>query len=852
MVKIKTLFLILVAGISASGQITKADTPRTKTSINSGWRFWKGDIADASNPNFDDRRWQFVSLPHTWNTSDPFDDEAGYYRGAGWYRRTLSLTASLKEKRLFLFFEGANQIAEVYVNGKSAGRHIGGYTAFAFEITQLVNRSGKNVIAVRVDNSFDKNIPPLTADFNFYGGIYRDAWLIATNDVHFAITDHASPGIRISTSNISKEDTSVAIDGAIENSGAKNKTVEIECTVFDSKRQPVSTNNSRIEVAANKVNNFHLLSPAVKNARLWTPDDPYLYTVKSAIRVDGKIVDEISQPLGFRWFLFDGEKGFSLNGKPLILRGVNRHQDYKGLGNAVPDRLHIRDMELIKSAGFNFVRLAHYPQDPSVLEAADRLGLLIWEEIPIVNYITNSAEFRENSLSMLLDMIRQHRNHPSVILWGYMNEVFLRVPKGADELYPATVALARELDKTAHVEDPTRPTTIAMHQNEVYNKYGLADVPSVVGWNIYQGWYSGKFNGFGEFIDDQHKRYPKRPMIISEYGANGDLRLHSLEPRRFDSTAEYQRLFHESYLDQIDERPFINGSALWSTFDFGSEFRGETIPHVNQKGMFTFDRRPKDILYFYKTRLLRGPQIHIATRDWPVRAGPVDTKYDIEVYCNRPTAELVINNKSMGTKSVEKGIARWSVTLQSGKNFLIARAPVDVGVVFDSTVVDFQAVSVASPEIRINVGSNADFVDASGKTWLADRAYTPGAWGFIGPDAKFIYSEPGDKNILGTGDDPLYQTMQEGLAGYKIDVPGGRYEVEMLFAEKKFTTAGQQVFSVAINGNPVISNLDLGAKPGPSRAYSAKFTVFTTSGLMIDFTRVKGEPILSGLRVRRL
>jgi beta-galactosidase len=585
---------------------------------------------------------------------------------------------------------------------------------------------------------------------------------------------------------------------------------------------------------------------------LWSPDDPYLYTVQCVVRVNGKVVDEVEQPLGFRWYSFDADNGFYLNGKQLSLRGTNRHQDYKNLGNAVPDSLHVHDMELIKGTGFNFVRLAHYPQDPSVLEAADRLGILIWEEIPIVNYITNSPQFRENSLSMLTDMIRQHRNHPSVILWGYMNEIFLRVPKGADELYPATVALAKELDKTARAEDPTRPTVMAMHQSELYNTYGLADVPSVVGWNIYQGWYSGDVTGFGKFIDDQHQRYRKRPVIISEYGANGDLRLHSLDPRRFDSTAEYQRQLHESYIDQIDKRPFIAGSALWSTFDFGSEFRGETIPHVNQKGLFTFDRRAKEVDYFYKARLSKSPLVRIATRDWPVRAGRPDTKYDVEVYSNLPAVELFVNGRAEGERSIESGRAHWSLTFRPGSNLLIARSKIDGRILSDSTTVEFQPVTVASPEIRINVGSNADFIDRSGHTWLADQSYTAAGWGAVGTGAKFVYSASDDRNVLGTDDDPLYQTMQMGLSGYKVDVPSGTYEVQLLFAEKKFMLAGQRVFNVAINGKLVITSLDLAAKPGPLRPYSAHFKVTTAGGINIEFTSLKGEPILSGLFVRDL
>ncbi len=363
----------------------------------------------------------------------------------GWYRRELPINKTLSGKRLFLYFEGANQVADVYVNGVKAGSHVGGYSAFSFDITHLVNANESNILSVRIDNSFSEDIPPLTADFNFYGGIYRDVWLIATNDLHFTTTDHASSGVRISTPDITNGSGMVAIEGTIVNASSRSHNAEIVSTVFDAANRNVAEAVSRIEVKAGRETKFSVSGLSVRSPKLWSPDSPYLYSVRNTIRKSGRTIDEVTQPLGFRWFKFDGEKGFELNGKPLKLRGTNRHQDHAGLGNAVSDLLHIRDMELIKEAGFNFVRLAHYPQDPSILEAADRLGLFIWEETPIVNYITRSKEFSENSATMVREMIRQHRNHPSVLMWGYMNEIFLRVPKGRDDLYPATVELARAL-----------------------------------------------------------------------------------------------------------------------------------------------------------------------------------------------------------------------------------------------------------------------------------------------------------------------------------------------------------------------------------------------------------------------
>ncbi|MGI9036619.1 MAG: glycoside hydrolase family 2 TIM barrel-domain containing protein [Pyrinomonadaceae bacterium] len=826
---------------------------RISYTINDNWRFSLEDLQNAERSELSDENWERINLPHTWNAKDAFDDEPGYRRGASWYRKNLRLGANLKNKRIFLYFEGANQVADVYVNGKYVGNHIGGYTAFSFDVTDFVKFDEPNLLAVKVDNSFNENIPPLTADFNFYGGIYRDAWLIATDDVHLKVTDFASSGVQITTPNVSDASATVNIRGSVENSSANVRKIEIVNSVIDADGKEIISTSSTLEIQPKTEANFEQTAKQINNPKLWSPDNPYLYRIETVVKENGKTLDDISNPLGFRWYKFDAEKGFFLNGKHLNLRGANRHQDYAGMGNAVPDSIHIRDMELIKNAGFNFVRLAHYPQDPSVLQAADRLGILIWEEIPIVNYITISPEFNENSRTMLKEMIRQHRNHPSVILWGYMNEIFLRVPKGADNLYPATVGLARELNKIARAEDATRPTTIAFHGSDIYNQKGLGDITDVVGWNIYSGWYGGNLEDFGKFIDDQHQRFPNRPLIISEYGANGDLRLHSLSPRRFDSTTEYQRMFHESYLAQINARPFISGSALWNAFDFGAELRGETIPHLNQKGLFTYDRKPKDVAFFYKANLSKEPVLHIAASDWKYRAGTDLTAQKIDVYSNLPEVELFCNGASLGKKQPnELHKATWDVSFRDGENSLVAKGAKNNPAITDAAAVFYKLVIAGSNEIAVNVGSNAEFVDESKTVWLADQPYTKGNFGFFGSDSKAIYSEPTDKNILNTSDDPLLQTMRENLTAYRFDVPAGVYEVELKFAETKFEKAGERVFDVKINGETMLEKLDLVKEIGMRQAFTRRFQINAKDGIVIGFTAIKGKPILSGVRIRRI
>ncbi|MEP6788158.1 MAG: glycoside hydrolase family 2 TIM barrel-domain containing protein [Acidobacteriota bacterium] len=854
----KALFAVALALVgaglfSAAAQVRLPAGGRIVRSLNAGWSFSQKAGQDLENLNTNNADWQKVALPHTWNDKDTFDEAAGYRRGPAWYARDLDLPANLYNKRLYLYFEGANQTAEVYVNTHLVGKHVGGYTAFCYDITDDITLGKPNEVAVRVDNSFNADIPPLTADFNMYGGIYRDVWLIAVDDLHFKADDLASPGVQISTPGLSADSGKVAVKGTISNTGRENKNANLTITVLDSTGKQVASATSTIQANAKADASFDVTTPAIVRPHLWSPDDPYLYSVRNTISVGGKVVDTVTQPLGFRWYRFDPDTGFYLNGKHLNLRGTNRHQDYKGLGNAVPDKLHVHDMELIKDAGFNFVRLAHYPQDPSVLQAADRLGLLIWEEIPIVNYITETQAFTDNSMTMLKEMVRQHRNHPSVILWGYMNEIYLRVPKGADSLYPATVELAKKLNASAHAEDPTRLTTIAFHGSDIYNKYGLGDVPDVVGWNIYKGWYGGELKEFGEYMDDQHRRFPKRVHLISEYGANGDQRLHSTSPRRFDSTTEYQRMFHESYLAQIDARPYIAASALWSEFDFGSELRGETIPHVNQKGMFSFDRTPKDVHFLYKAHLSSGPVVHIAVNDRKYFAGAPSAPQTIDVYSNLAEVELFCNGVSIGKKQPDaEKKASWQVPMRDGANELTARGSRKGKPVNYTARVNYKAVTAGSAEITINAGSNADFIDAQNNVWLADRPYQKGSWGFVGDKAKRIYSDTPDRDVLGTDSDPLFQTMVEGLTAYRFDVPDGEYQVELLFAESKFDEAGKRVFDVSINGNSVVRDLDLAKEAGRSRAVNKTFRVSAKSGIEIDFAARKGEPVISGIRLTKI
>jgi beta-galactosidase len=838
---------------------------RTRYTINEGWRYHADGLNLAEKPATPDESWERVSLPHTWNATDPFDDEPSYRRGIGWYRKRLPLDGALQGKRIFLHFEGANQVADVYVNGAFAGQHRGGYTAFTIDITPYVKFDGaanENLIAVQVDNSHSPFIPPLSIGYALYGGIYRDVWLVATDQVHVAMTDHGSPGVFVTTPEVSRAQGVAAVRGVAVNDGSSAKQLRVVNAVLDATGARVAEASGTVSVQGGGSAAWSQRLPAIRTPRLWSPDDPYLYTVQTDV-YDGPVRrDRVTSPLGFRWFAFAPATGFSLNGAKLQLRGTNRHQDYAGVGSAMSNDLHVRDMRLIKEMGANFVRLAHYPQDPAVLEAADRLGLLLWEEIPVVNYITPAPEFTRTAETMLREMIRQHYNHPSVVMWGTMNEVFLWGPEGFRIRKQVDTAYAREVQRyAAHVdslarrEDPTRASAMATHMSGDYDAYGISSIPQVLGLNIYDGWYSGTFDGLGINLDRRHRQNPERVLFVSEYGAEDDSRVESLEPERFDFSGTWVRRYHEAYLEQINARPWLAGTAVWNEFDFSQPETGGSIPYMNQKGLLTWDRKPKDVYYLYKANWNPAPMVYIASRGWTVRGGPATQPVD--VYSNLPSVELFLNGRSLGAKSPSAvRRATWDVPLAAGENVLAARGTRDGATYDDRLAVRFTPrpdrladASVPFTGLAVNVGGRAQVTDADEVVWMGDRPYSAGAYGFVGGTPTQFDK---DLAIKGTALPPLYFTYQNGIEGYRLDVPDGDYELDLLFAEPD-AKPGERVFDVEANGASIARGLDLSARHGIARAatYTTRVSASGGNGIAVRFTAVKGKAILNALYVRR-
>lgn len=880
------LAIALLLGFSSS---YAQNSPTKLISLNDQWQFSKDQSGAAALPGLNSLNWEKLSLPHTWNAFDVMDDVPGYYRGIGWYKRKLKIDPALKGKDIFISFNGAYQETEVYINGKLAGSHIGGYTKFIIPVSKFLNYQNDE-IEVKVNNRFNEDIPPLTADFTFFGGIYRNVNLIVTNPVHFSKTDHGSSGVYITTPAVSKTAATVKVKSLIENTAATAEKIQISTELVDAAGQTVASQISSLVIPAGSAKEIVQDFKPVKTPRLWSPEDPYLYrAITKIISAKTKaVIDEVSNPVGFRWFKFDAATGFFLNDKPLKLIGASRHQDYEGLGNAVPDALQIRDIEFLKKMGGNFLRVAHYPQDPQILEACDRLGILASVEIPLVNTITESEAFTQNSKNMLVEMIRQSYNHPSVVIWAYMNEILLRTKFGGDkprqEIYFKHITeLAQTLEDLTRKEDPSRYTMIANHGAfEAYNRIGLTKIPMIVGWNLYSGWYGGTLDDFGKFLDKHHKELGDKPMLVTEYGADADPRIRSFAPVRFDKSIEYAIKFNQVYLNDIIAKPFVSGAMVWNLADFNSESREETMPHINNKGLLTLGRQPKDLYYLYQAYLLDKPFLKIASAAWTNRAGTADSAaavstQPLQVATNLKSAELFLNGKSLGVKNATDHICEWQVPFVNGINKLrvvSAQSSDELDVNFQ--LQPFRFASAAFSNINILLGSKRFYTDEKEhQLWMPDQPYKKGSWGYIGGESykgtnnRMSYGS--DKNILETDNDPIYQTQQVGIEQFRFDVPDGEYDLSLYFAELVGGVAKEalaynldnnhvkekdetRVFDVTVNGQSFLNNFNLANDYGYATAVkkSTRVTVQNGKGILIGFTPKQGKAVLNAVQLRKI
>ena len=868
---------------------------RVVYTINDGWKFTKGSPFEAQLTGCDDSSWETVNIPHTWNDKDADDETPGFYRGPVWYRKQLFIDKSQEGRRAVIYFEGANQEVRFYLNGQFVGEHKGGYTRFCFDITSHLRYGQENLFAIYVNNVYNPNIPPLSADFTFFGGIYRDVYLQFMNPVHIATNDYASSGVYIRTPEVNNSAASVEITTLLTNDMSQPTEIRVENIICDADGKEVKKTQAEVKLAAGETKTDISKKIKIDSPRLWDIDDPYRYMVYTRIldKRKGTLLDEVVNPLGLRWFKFDSEKGFFLNGKGRKLIGTARHQDYFQKGNALRDELHVQDVLLLKEMGGNYLRVSHYPQDPVIMEMCDKLGIVTSVEIPVVNAVTETEEFLHNSVEMAKEMVRQDFNRPSVMIWGYMNEIFLRRPytegKQLEDYYRFTEKVARALEATIREEDPSRYTMMAYHNMpQYYEDAHLTEIPMIQGWNLYQGWYEPDINEFQRLLDRAHKAYKGKVLMVTEYGPGVDPRVHSYQPERFDFSQEYGLVYHKHYLNEMMKRPFIAGSSLWNLNDFYSESRVDAVPHVNNKGVVGLNREKKDVYWFYKTALSRRPILVIGNREWKSRGGVVNTAQkeciqSVPVFSNAEEVELFVNNKSLGKKKIENNYALFDVPFVGGENLLEAVAVTGDNKLRDMLRIQFQLVgsqlkdeAVPFTELNVMLGSPRYFEDrAANVAWIPEQEYKPGSWGFIGGTSYRRQTGFGtmlgsDIDIHGTDMNPIFQTQRVGIKSFKADVPNGEYSVYLYWAElesdkerealvynlgadSEQTFAGNRSFGISINGTTVSDDFNVARDYGYARAVIKKFviTVKDGKGVSVDFHKKEGEPILNAIRIYR-
>ncbi|PQJ30579.1 beta-galactosidase [Nonlabens arenilitoris] len=671
------IFVITASCDSAVSGISTTTVERSKININQDWQYLEHPTLDI-NEALEKQDWESVNLPHTWNALDATDLNPGYRRSSSWYKKDLEIETIADNPVYELYFEGVNIISEVYVNGTKVGGHIGGYIGFTVDITDVV-KAGSNEVLVRADNSYDPEvIPSQKSDFFIYGGITRDVWLVTLPQTHIdrvkvtptVSAENASLLINVETSTLPKE---FIVD--CELTSPTGKSVKMTEAVGTDKFTSLSFEN-------------------IKSPELWSTKSPNLYTLTTIIKNGDKIIDQTEEKIGLRWFEFKDHGAFYLNGERLLLRGTHRHEEHAGVGAAMSNEQHRADMELIKSMGANFVRLAHYPQDPEVYKACDELGLIVWDELPWCRGGLGNDVWQENTTGMLKEIINQNYNHPSIVFWSLGNEMYwLPDFEDGDNTVKMNEYL-QSLNDLAHEMDPSRVTAIRKY----YEGAGIVDVFSP---SIWSGWYSGSYKSYQKAIDQYKAQY--KHFIHTEYGGSSHLGRHTENPVTGEGAikadgweeaiiqtdvANIAQIgdWSENYMvDLFDwhlrisetDSTFI-GNAQWAFKDFGTPLRPENdIPYINQKGLVDRNNNPKDSFYVFKSYWSDEPFVWIESHTWTERQGPKGTQREISVYSNAPEVEFFINGQSLGTK--KKDISKfpasgltWKVDFKEGKNKLKA------------------------------------------------------------------------------------------------------------------------------------------------------------------------------------
>ena len=587
---------------------------RSTTKLMKNWQFTGPDGKTAA-----------VDLPHTWNNIDGQDGGNDYWRGICIYKTRFAAPAFDKNtQQVWLQFEGVNASAKVTLNGVEVARHDGGYSTFRADVTALLADS--NELIVEADNSKNDRVYPQKADFTFYGGIYRDVSLLVVNRNHIALGYLGGPGVQI-TPTVNGANADIKVKTWMEGDG------EVEFSIYDAAGAEVLTGKGLDTTVT------------LEHPHLWDGvRDPYLYTCAVRLVLNGEVQDEVRQRFGVRSFSVDPKQGFFLNGRPYPLHGVSRHQDRKGLGNAITREMHDEDMQLIKELGANTIRLAHYQHDQYFYDLCDEAGMVVWAEIPYIS--EHMPNGRENTISQMKELIVQNYNHACIVCWGVSNEITISTKDNRDMRDNHHV-----LNDLCHEMDKTRLTTLACYAMcGPFNP--VAHITDLVSWNLYLGWYVPGLFLNDLWMDFFHLCYPNRALGFSEYGAEGMPNLHSSHPRRGDHTEEYQAVYHEYMLRCFDRHKWLWATHVWNMYDFAADARDQGgEPGMNHKGLVTFDRKTKkDSFYIYKAWWSDEPFVHICSKRYADRT---ENEIEVKVYSNQKQVSLYVNGEKLAEQEGE-------------------------------------------------------------------------------------------------------------------------------------------------------------------------------------------------------
>lgn len=871
---------------------------RTITPLMRGWKFTQDDnLTDTQALAAQAQNWATVNLPHTWNaldaatTAQSTPTTPDYKRGRGWYRLEFD-NADTSSSTKWLQFDAASIAADVWLNGTSLGQHRGAFTAFRFDVTNVL-KPGKNVLLVKTDNSRGAKdgdptaVAPLGGDFNMSGGLYRGVSLIGTpGQAHIALDDFGSSGVFARNASVSAASATVSVLTKLKNDASTDGIFTVKATLLEADGKTIKqTASANVSLKAGAATSSDQ-SLTVAQPHLWNGlKDPYLYDLVVEVKDStGRTVDKVVQKFGIREMRFDPNNGFFLNGVSVPLHGVNIHQDTLGKAWAITEKDIDESFEFIKEVGANTVRMAHYPHSEYTVQQADKLGVVVWAELPLVNSTSvarladpETTGFADNARMQLKELIRQRFNHPSIGIWSIANEV-----TGGNDASNNVQPLLTSLNKLAKEEDPGRITTLANQVTrsgdnvlpDTLTQVGYTDSYSV---NRYFQWYYGTSETqLGDNLDSWHTGYPNTPIGVSEYGAGSAITHHTDNPlggrvcsrdtsgstRICYQPEGYANYVHEKAYGQMVARPYLMGTWIWNMFDFGSGNRHEgDIGQINTKGIVTFGRDvKKDAFYFYKANWTSTPVTYIASRRYTERAYQYA---DIKVYSNAATVALNVNGTVVATKSAAQcplKVCEFSrVQLKAGNNAIKA-----TGDHAGSSVEDFVSwnlsnenannVYIAAGQLTTGFQSNDNLLGRHryGSDYYFVGGELPAIVGFssVGLSGAVVVNGLGSTAIPETG--RVWDMWREGASfSYRIPVANGTYSVTLGFLEPTVTAAGARVFNVAVNGAPQLNNLDVFQTAGArNTAIARTFTAVVTNGeLKLDFTGVTGKAIVSNIAV---